>query len=1779
MKKLNYCKFLGFLLLFCGFFYGNGLSQSITISIPDELVDAGDVITIPVSVNEITADDAVLSGEWRFTTSSDLINFQSVSTEGTILDGINSTFNNTSGNFAFASTESVTGSGTILNLTVQVRENAVKFEEAVINITDGRFNEGEPQLNSESGVVSVRGIELTPKKPSGALIEGQTFQFSVEGNITEPVTWSSSDTGIATVSTDGLVEGITPGTVKIFVEDAAGLADSTDFFRVEPISLQELTLGVSDQTVTQTLTDTVQVLVSDLTGLNITSGQFDLSFTSSKLEILSISTEGTILEGRQAPTVFEDGSQMSIAFADAEPYEGEGALFNIIFRVNRDATGTASFIPQNVLFNEAYEAETYDGTVTIEDAPEIVINQPENELTIGEGQTYTVVSGGTAPYTWQSDDESIAVINENTGELEALSRGTVNITATDSEGFESEPVLLKVNDVTISLPDTNVSDNNIFSLPVQTTDLTGLGVVAYEIDLDFDDSLLNFESVESAGSISEGLNITSSVEEGVLKIAAAGTSELSGAGDLLYVNFSIPNTVEIGSSGIVNPLRVQFNEPGENTPTATRRSGIITYESSGDPDPVVDADLSSVTATSPHLADGEDPSFVTVTLIDTDGNPIEGFDLTNLAVQVTGSAEATAPDGLSNPGEYGFTVTNATAETVTVTVTADGVELTDQPEIVFEPVEEPVDADLSSVSATSPHVADGEDQSTVVVQLADSQGDPITRFTPGDLLIQVSGSAEYTGADNTGNPGEYAFAVTNTVAETVTVSITVDDVLLTDQPEIVFQEPEEPVDADLSSVSATSPHVADGEDQSTVVVQLADSQGDPITRFTPGDLLIQVSGSAEYTGADNTGNPGEYAFAVTNTVAETVTVSITVDDVLLTDQPEIVFEPVDEPGPVVDADLSSVTATSPHLADGEDPSFVTVTLIDTDGNPIEGFDLTNLAVQVTGSAEATAPDGLSNPGEYGFAVRNSTAETVTVTVTADGVELTDQPEIVFEEPLEPVDAELSSVSATTPHLADGEDQSTVVVQLADSQGDPITRFTPGDLLIQVSGSAENTGADNTGNPGEYAFAVTNTVAETVTVSITVDDVLLTDQPEIVFEPVDEPGPVVDADLSSVSATSPHLADGEDPSFVTVTLIDTDGNPIEGFDLADLAVQVTGNAVPTAPDGLSNPGEYGFTVTNSTAETVTVTVTADGVELTDQPEIVFEPVEEPVDAEISSVSATTPHLADGEDQSTVVVQLADSQGDPITRFTPGDLLIQVSGSAEYTGADNTGNPGEYAFAVTNTVAETVTVSITVDDVLLTDQPEIVFEPVEIGIPSVPVLTSVTAVEGNAVINWSVASTDFIDGFFLYRGDSVENLAVIDELNSGIRSYSDQNPLEGTAVYAIAAVNSNGEQSALSNTLLFVNSEVVASTEWQLVSIPLLEETSEMELATIYSFSDRYDLNTFFEPGKGYWVKTKTFDEERLPASGPGLDSLSIQLNAGWNLIGSLSIPAPVSAISDPDEILTETPVYLYRDSNYQVTNEIVPNFGHWIYARESGSVTITVKNTPPVAGMELADSKMQSYDSSTIDSEMAKIEFRHGDYSAEIFASQSYLSENEQLRFLLPPVSPDPKLDVRVNNRSSLINSEPSQLQITTKQYPIEIKLEGPDENSDYAYRLHAEKEGKSRTIDLIPGNTEILDQEYESIEIEMIHADEAVTENELMPNYPNPFNPTTTIQYQLREQTHVMIEVYDVIGRRIQLLANETQLSGQHRVNFDGTNLSSGLYFIRFQAGDVVDIRKMTLIK
>ena len=84
---------------------------------------------------------------------------------------------------------------------------------------------------------------------------------------------------------------------------------------------------------------------------------------------------------------------------------------------------------------------------------------------------------------------------------------------------------------------------------------------------------------------------------------------------------------------------------------------------------------------------------------------------------------------------------------------------------------------------------------------------------------------------------------------------------------------------------------------------------------------------------------------------------------------------------------------------------------------------------------------------------------------------------------------------------------------------------------------------------------------------------------------------------------------------------------------------------------------------------------------------------------------------------------------------------------------------------------------------------------------------------------------------------------------------------------------------------------------------------------------------------------------------------------------------------------------------------------------------------------------------------------------------------------------------------------------------------------------------------------------------------------ELKQNYPNPFNPITTINYSLKENGLVQLAIYNILGQRIIELVNSVQEAGIHNVTFDGSNLSSGIYFYRFQSNGFFDSKKLILMK
>jgi hypothetical protein len=80
-------------------------------------------------------------------------------------------------------------------------------------------------------------------------------------------------------------------------------------------------------------------------------------------------------------------------------------------------------------------------------------------------------------------------------------------------------------------------------------------------------------------------------------------------------------------------------------------------------------------------------------------------------------------------------------------------------------------------------------------------------------------------------------------------------------------------------------------------------------------------------------------------------------------------------------------------------------------------------------------------------------------------------------------------------------------------------------------------------------------------------------------------------------------------------------------------------------------------------------------------------------------------------------------------------------------------------------------------------------------------------------------------------------------------------------------------------------------------------------------------------------------------------------------------------------------------------------------------------------------------------------------------------------------------------------------------------------------------------------------------------------------NYPNPFNPQTTIRFGLPEAGFVTLDVFDMLGRRVATLVNSTMAAGYHTVTFGSTSLSSGIYFYRISAGQFHQVRKMMLMK
>ncbi len=139
-------------------------------------------------------------------------------------------------------------------------------------------------------------------------------------------------------------------------------------------------------------------------------------------------------------------------------------------------------------------------------------------------------------------------------------------------------------------------------------------------------------------------------------------------------------------------------------------------------------------------------------------------------------------------------------------------------------------------------------------------------------------------------------------------------------------------------------------------------------------------------------------------------------------------------------------------------------------------------------------------------------------------------------------------------------------------------------------------------------------------------------------------------------------------------------------------------------------------------------------------------------------------------------------------------------------------------------------------------------------------------------------------------------------------------------------------------------------------------------------------------------------------------------------------------------------------------------------------------------------------------------------------------------------------------------SEPTYIENTYPAFsvPYQYEMDPVDDVKD----IVTENAGNVFTITSVDENAQVRSSKFK-----------------LLQNFPNPFNPSTTIEFSCPEKSRVNIEVFDLAGRKVALLLDEVREAGNHSVQFDGANLSTGIYMYKLSTESDVFMRKMLLVK
>lgn len=381
----------------------------------------------------------------------------------------------------------------------------------------------------------------------------------------------------------------------------------------------------------------------------------------------------------------------------------------------------------------------------------------------------------------------------------------------------------------------------------------------------------------------------------------------------------------------------------------------------------------------------------------------------------------------------------------------------------------------------------------------------------------------------------------------------------------------------------------------------------------------------------------------------------------------------------------------------------------------------------------------------------------------------------------------------------------------------------------------------------------------------------------------------------------------------------------------------------------------------------------------------------------------------------------------------------------------------------------------------------------------------------------------------------------------------------------------------------NLTVEYSKNWNLVGVPVespgitFDQLFENITQEPFIFeSNGYNFTSTFNMHTGYWAHLS--NNETVHYSGTLLESVSIDLDEGWNLVSGPGYSVSVDNVSDPQNIINSD--WFGFNGSYSSAETVVPGKGYWVRASASGSITLDhqtsklITNSKPYEFIE--------------DKNLNSLIFTSGtDTLQTLYFGKKVPETIESERFAMPPLPPVEAFDVRFEGEESWLSEKlnPS-INIQSGNKEIGVLFRASDGHSVNNWELVQLTNDEVIDRSMIQEGDQLRLQSENINRLQLIQGVQQVAEKSDIPgsfmleqNYPNPFNPTTTIRFSLPQQSRVEIAVYNIVGRQVGTVVNGVMEAGNHTATFDASSLTSGVYFYEMRAGSFREIKKLTVIK